>query len=93
MDVTLTQADATDYNFATGTTVRNTASTTTVRGVLFTETKRSEDGNIVTNTLIIRSPDIGEPDIYDTFVIAGKTYKMSSYADNGFTTEFTLQGA
>ena len=93
VDVTLSQSEASSYDFATGQTVTTPTATSIVQGVLFTEEKRSQDGIRATNTLIVRSADLPSPDIYDSFTVGSKTYSMTSYSDNGFTIELQLSGA
>ena len=93
VDVTLIQSTPTSYNFGTNTTVSNPAATSTVQGILLTESKSSTDGNRVTNTLILKSADVTDIDVYDSFSASGKTYRMESYTDNGFVIEVTVSGA
>ena len=93
VDVTLTQSGSSSYDFSTNSTVPSATSTSTVRGILLTESKSSTDGNRVSKTLILRSADVSDIDVYDSFTTGGKTYRMESYTDNGFIIEITVSGA
>ena len=90
VDVTLNQSDATAYNFSSGQTETTTVTTTTVQGILFTEERALNDRHRATNTLILRTADAGNLDAYDSFTVAGRTYALTSYSDNGFTVEIQL---
>ena len=93
VDVTLMQSGSARYDFGSSTNVSDPVLTTTVQGILLTESKQSTDGNRATNTLILKSADVTDIDVYDSFSAAGKTYRMESYADNGFVIEVTVSGA
>ena len=90
--VTLTQRDATRYDFATGRTVVSSSGTTVIDGVLLAADKRSEDGNRVMDTLILKARDAPNFDIYDNITIGTKTYRIESFENNGFAIEVQVSG-
>ena len=92
-DVILIQSGSSRYDFSSNSATTTPRVTTSVRGILLTESKTSGDGNRVTNTLILRSVDVSDIDVYDSFSTGGKTYRMESYTDNGFIIEITVSGA
>ena len=92
VDVTLRQSNSSNYDFATGETVQVPGPTVTIRGILLTAEKRSEDGNRIGDTLILRARDVTDIDVYDSFVIGGRQYRIESYTNNGYAIEVQISG-
>ena len=93
VDVQFNQANSTSYNFATGQIEPGTSTQVGVRGIPFSESKRSRDGNRVSTRLIVRSADVPDIDTYDSFTFNGKTWNLTEYEDNGFIITINLSGA
>jgi len=83
VQVTLTKASASGYNFGTGSVATTNVANVSVSGILLDEVKDAE-GNRATYDLYLKAKEVDNIETYDSFEIAGKTYKLSSYEDNGF---------
>lgn len=81
----LSSKEVTGYNFITG-EVDSSPSTLTVEVILQTTSKPS--GVAFQSTVILKSGfDVS---IYDTLEIAGKSYNITDYTDDGFIITLTL---
>lgn len=82
----LQDTKATSYDFASGTTTSTTKSISVQ--IIFLDTKKSTDSAYAVNAIIKSGPSL---DGYDKIVVAGKTYGIVDFSDNGFAVEITLK--
>ena len=92
-DVTFTERESGDYNFATQSFDSSTSSTTTIKGIITITEREAGDFSKEEIEITIKSKDVTDISIYDQIVVGTKTYAIASFEDiSGFVLQIKATG-
>jgi len=97
-DVQLLNRTAVKFDFATNQPDFSADDSKTVKGIMLEKTPNKKSNKVgdslssgVHQELLLKTKDIEAPDLYDTAIIEGITWRfVPPYTDNGYTTTVTL---
>jgi len=78
-DVTFTERESGDYNFATQSFSSATSTSKTIKAIVSSTAREPEDFSKEEIEVIIKVKDITDISLYDELIVDSKTYAISSY--------------